>query len=248
MGGGSWIHLCLMPTCSHRPSPAPSGLPRAEGPGARPPTELPLSTSPHALSPPVKTAPPAPLSGSTTSGASTPPQAGRKSSAVSSGVGGAGAGSRLKPEAPLTRGKSPPSVGQVGGTGCQRWSADSWTVGSWGHTRAPAPVWPQGSRGPERRCDAPRSTQHRRLGWKSRDRLPARAPSRAPEGGPAAGGWGGAQPFPADSPFPRVPPSMTRLPAPRPGPSASTQEGQEEGPAGWRGRLRPVGKRSPAER
>ncbi|XP_045680460.1 MICAL-like protein 2 isoform X2 [Phyllostomus hastatus] len=118
-----------------RPSPAPSGLPRAEGPRARPPTELPLSASPHALSPPVKTAPPAPLSGSTTSGASTPPQAGRKSSAVSSGVGGAGAGSRLKPEAPLAK-----------------------------------------------------------------------------------------------------------------GPRASTPEGQEEGPAGWRGRLRPVEKRSPAER
>ncbi|XP_053782866.1 MICAL-like protein 2 isoform X2 [Desmodus rotundus] len=122
-----------------RPSPAtspvPSGLPRAEGPQARPPTELPLSTSPQALSTPVKMAPPAPLSGGTTSGASTPPQAGGKSSAVSLGVSRAGAGSRLKPEAPLTK-----------------------------------------------------------------------------------------------------------------GPSASSQEGQEDGPAGWRGRLKPVEKRSPAER
>ncbi|XP_035869538.1 MICAL-like protein 2 [Phyllostomus discolor] len=118
-----------------RPSPAPSGLPRAEGPRARPPTELPLSASPCALSPPGKTAPPAPLSGSTTAGAPTLPQGGGKSSAVPSGVGGAGAGSRLKPEAPLAQ-----------------------------------------------------------------------------------------------------------------GPRASTPEGQEEGPAGWRGRLRPVEKRSPAER
>ncbi|XP_036993770.2 MICAL-like protein 2 isoform X2 [Artibeus jamaicensis] len=91
-----------------RPSPAtssaPSGLPRAEGPQARPPTKLPPSTSPQALSPPVKMAPPAPLIGGTTSGASTPPQAGRKSSAVSLVVSRAGAGSRLKPEAPLAKG------------------------------------------------------------------------------------------------------------------------------------------------
>ncbi|KAM5301270.1 MICAL-like protein 2 isoform 2-T2 [Glossophaga mutica] len=116
-------------------SPAPSSLPRAEGPRARPPTELPPSTSPQALGPPVKMAPPAPLSGGTTSGPSTPPQAGRKSPAVSLGVSRAGAGSRLKPEAPLAK-----------------------------------------------------------------------------------------------------------------GPSASTQQGQEDGPAAWRGRLKPVEKRSPAER
>ncbi|XP_036913855.1 MICAL-like protein 2 isoform X2 [Sturnira hondurensis] len=85
-------------------SPAPSSLPRAEGPQARPPTKLPPSTSPQALGPPVKMAPPAPLSGGTPSGASTPPQAGKKSSAVSLGVGGAGAGSRPKPEAPLAKG------------------------------------------------------------------------------------------------------------------------------------------------
>ena len=145
-GRGSWVHPCLMPTHTHRPSPAtspvPSGLPRAEGPQARPPTKLPLSTSPQALSTPVKMAPPAPLSGGTTSGASTPPQAGGKSSAVSLGVSRAGAGSRLKPEAPLTKGKSPPYVGRLRGTGCPQ--THGW-LASRGRTWAPSPAWKQGS-------------------------------------------------------------------------------------------------------
>ncbi|XP_065748345.1 MICAL-like protein 2 [Phocoena phocoena] len=122
--------------------PAPNSHPRSEGPGASPAATRPQSASPQALSPAARTAPPAPRSAGGTSLVSAPPQAGRKASAAPSGAVGAGAGSRLKPEAPRAEGKGPHVTG----------------------------------------------------------------------------------------------------------PSASPQEGQEDGPAGWRARLKPVEKKSPAER
>nr|XP_044603060.1 MICAL-like protein 2 isoform X3 [Equus asinus] len=88
---------------------------RTEGPRASPSAKLSPSPSPQAH-PPSRTEPPAPLSVSTTSRASTPPQLGRKSSAVSSEVSRVGAGSRLKPEAPPAKGPSAsPQEGQEDG-------------------------------------------------------------------------------------------------------------------------------------
>ncbi|XP_016068476.1 PREDICTED: MICAL-like protein 2 isoform X2 [Miniopterus natalensis] len=87
-------------------SPASNCLPRTEGPRAGPSAKLSQSASPQTLSPPARTEPPAPLSVGTTARASTSPQAGGKSSAVSLGVSRAGAGSRLKPEAQLGKGPS----------------------------------------------------------------------------------------------------------------------------------------------
>lgn len=49
------------------------------------------------------------------------------------------------------------------------------------------------------------------------------------------------------TPPPGAPP-MNCVPASHLGASASPQEGQEDGPAGWRARLKPVEKKSPAER
>ncbi|XP_066199984.1 MICAL-like protein 2 isoform X2 [Saccopteryx leptura] len=99
-----------------RPSPASSCFPRTDGPQASPSAKLPQSGPPRALSPPAKTEPPAPLSVGTPWKASTSPQAGRKSSAVSSGAGRAGASSMQKPEAPLTKGPSAsPKEGQEDG-------------------------------------------------------------------------------------------------------------------------------------
>ncbi|XP_070270350.1 LOW QUALITY PROTEIN: MICAL-like protein 2 [Myotis yumanensis] len=93
-----------------RPSPATAsasnGLPRAKGPRAGPSAKLPQSASPPALSPPARTEPAAPPSVGTTARASTSPQAGRTSSAASSGGSRAAADSRLKPEAPLAKGPS----------------------------------------------------------------------------------------------------------------------------------------------
>uniref|UniRef100_A0A8C0E0L1 MICAL like 2 n=1 Tax=Balaenoptera musculus TaxID=9771 RepID=A0A8C0E0L1_BALMU len=91
-------------------SPAPGSHPRSEGPGASPSAKRSQSASLQALSPAEKTAPPAPLSVGSTSRVSVPPQAGRKGSAAPSGAVGAGAGSRLKPEAPRAKGKGPPSA------------------------------------------------------------------------------------------------------------------------------------------
>ncbi|XP_046524625.1 MICAL-like protein 2 isoform X1 [Equus quagga] len=96
-------------------SPALNSHPRTEGPRASPSTKLSPSPSPQ-VHPPSRTEPPAPLSVSTTSWASTPPQLGRKSSAVSSEVSRVGAGSRLKPEAPPAKGPSAsPQEGQEDG-------------------------------------------------------------------------------------------------------------------------------------
>ncbi|XP_058425415.1 MICAL-like protein 2 isoform X1 [Diceros bicornis minor] len=96
-------------------SPAPNSHPRTEGPQASLSAKLSQSASPQAR-PPLKTEPPAPLSVGTTSQASTPPQAGRKSSAVSSGVGRVGAGSSLKLEAPPAKGlRASPEEGQEDG-------------------------------------------------------------------------------------------------------------------------------------
>ncbi|XP_068380543.1 MICAL-like protein 2 isoform X5 [Eschrichtius robustus] len=87
-------------------SPAPGSHPRSEGPGASPSAKRSQSASLQALSPAARTAPPAPLSVGSTSWVSAPPQAGRKGSAAPSGAVGAGAGSRLKPEAPRAEGPS----------------------------------------------------------------------------------------------------------------------------------------------
>lgn len=109
-------------TCAltHRPSlatgPAPNSHPRSEGPGASPAATRPQSASPQALSPAARSAPPAPRSAGSISRVSAPPQAGRKASAAPSGAVGAGAGSRLKPEAPRAEGKGPHVTGGAGVT------------------------------------------------------------------------------------------------------------------------------------
>ncbi|KAM9057667.1 LOW QUALITY PROTEIN: MICAL-like protein 2 [Megaptera novaeangliae] len=86
--------------------PAPGSHPRSEGPGASPSAKRSQSASLQALSPAARTAPPAPPSVGSTSRVSAPPQAGRKGSAAPSGAVGAGAGSRLKPEALQAEGPS----------------------------------------------------------------------------------------------------------------------------------------------
>ncbi|XP_044603059.2 MICAL-like protein 2 isoform X1 [Equus asinus] len=101
-----------LPGLGEAGTPAPR---RTEGPRASPSAKLSPSPSPQAH-PPSRTEPPAPLSVSTTSRASTPPQLGRKSSAVSSEVSRVGAGSRLKLEAPPAKGPSAsPQEGQEDG-------------------------------------------------------------------------------------------------------------------------------------
>eukprot|EP00069_Balaena_mysticetus_P014929 bmy_08948T0 len=96
--------------------PAPGSHPRSEGPGASPSAKRSQSASLQALSPAARTAPPAALSVGSTSRVSAPPQAGRKGSAAPSGAVGAGAGSRLKPEAPRAEGPSAsPQEGQEDG-------------------------------------------------------------------------------------------------------------------------------------
>ncbi|XP_022419235.1 MICAL-like protein 2 isoform X2 [Delphinapterus leucas] len=96
--------------------PAPNSHPRSEGPGASPAATRPQSASPQALSAAARTVPPAPRSAGSISLVSAPPQAGRKASAAPSGAVGAGAGSRLKPEAPRAEGPSAsPQEGQEDG-------------------------------------------------------------------------------------------------------------------------------------
>ncbi|XP_033282637.1 MICAL-like protein 2 isoform X1 [Orcinus orca] len=96
--------------------PAPNSHPRSEGPGASPAATRPQSASPQALSPAARSAPPAPRSAGSISRVSAPPQAGRKASAAPSGAVGAGAGSRLKLEAPRAEGPSAsPQEGQEDG-------------------------------------------------------------------------------------------------------------------------------------
>ncbi|XP_061063808.1 MICAL-like protein 2 isoform X2 [Eubalaena glacialis] len=96
--------------------PAPGSHPTSEGPGASPSAKRSQSASLQALSPAARTAPPAALSVGSTSRVSAPPQAGRKGSAAPSGAVGAGAGSRLKPEAPRAEGPSAsPQEGQEDG-------------------------------------------------------------------------------------------------------------------------------------
>uniref|UniRef100_A0A4W2I0J9 MICAL like 2 n=1 Tax=Bos indicus x Bos taurus TaxID=30522 RepID=A0A4W2I0J9_BOBOX len=82
-------------------TPAPSSHPRSEGPGASPPARASLPTSPQTLSSPARMGPPATPGVGSTSWAS---QEAKKGSAASSGAVGAGAGSRLKLEAPLAKG------------------------------------------------------------------------------------------------------------------------------------------------
>nr|XP_017511832.2 MICAL-like protein 2 isoform X1 [Manis javanica] len=97
-------------------SPALNPHTRTEGPRASPSAKLLPLAFPRALSPPARTELPAPLTVGTNSGASTPPQAGRKNSPVSSVAVREGAGSRLQPEAPLAKGPSAsPREGQEDG-------------------------------------------------------------------------------------------------------------------------------------
>ncbi|XP_057385664.1 MICAL-like protein 2 isoform X4 [Balaenoptera acutorostrata] len=102
--GKLYHRSCFRPSLST--SPVPGSHPRSEGPGASPSAKWSQSASLQALSPAARTAPPAPLSVGSTSRVSAPPQAGRKGSAAPSGAIGAGAGSRLKPEAPRAEGPS----------------------------------------------------------------------------------------------------------------------------------------------
>ncbi|XP_059976480.1 MICAL-like protein 2 isoform X2 [Mesoplodon densirostris] len=96
--------------------PAPGSHPRSEAPGASPAAKRSQSASLQALSPAARTVPPAPPSVGSTSRLSAPPQAGRRGSAAPSGAVGAGAGSRLKPEAPRAQGPSAsPQEGQEDG-------------------------------------------------------------------------------------------------------------------------------------
>ncbi|KAK2508899.1 hypothetical protein MC885_003874 [Smutsia gigantea] len=87
-------------------SPALNPHTRTEGLRASPSAKPLPSACPRALSPPARTELPAPLAVGTNSGAPTPPQAGRKTSPVSSVAVRDGAGSRLQPEAPLAKGPS----------------------------------------------------------------------------------------------------------------------------------------------
>ncbi|XP_043771402.1 MICAL-like protein 2 isoform X1 [Cervus elaphus] len=90
-------------------APVPSSHPRFEGPGASPPARASQPISPQTLSPTTRTGPPtAPGVGSSSQSS----QEAKKGPAVSSGAVGAGAGSRLKPEAPLA--KSPGASPQDG--------------------------------------------------------------------------------------------------------------------------------------
>lgn len=107
------------PTCAsaltHRPSPALKSQGGTEGPQASPAAKLSQVASPQA--PRARTELPASLSGGPTSRTSTSPRAGRKSPPVSSGASRTGAGSRLKPETPLAKGKSSPKAGVGRGVG-----------------------------------------------------------------------------------------------------------------------------------
>uniref|UniRef100_A0A8C9AJV3 MICAL like 2 n=1 Tax=Prolemur simus TaxID=1328070 RepID=A0A8C9AJV3_PROSS len=98
-----------------RPSPAASSAPTAhattQGPQAHPSAGPPQSASLRALNPPTRTERPAPPSVGSASRASVSPQAGKRSSTVSSWVSRVGADSRLKPEAPTAEGKSPLDMG-----------------------------------------------------------------------------------------------------------------------------------------
>ncbi|XP_012584696.1 PREDICTED: MICAL-like protein 2 isoform X2 [Condylura cristata] len=89
-----------------RALPGSSEAGRTDGPRASPAAKVSQSLSPQAPRPTVKTEPPAPVRAGTSSQGPTPPETGRKSSALSSGVGWAGAGSKLKPEVPLAKGPS----------------------------------------------------------------------------------------------------------------------------------------------
>ncbi|XP_038395602.1 MICAL-like protein 2 isoform X3 [Canis lupus baileyi] len=96
-------------------SPALKSHSRAEGPQASPSAKLSQVAPAQVLSPPARTEPPAP-SVSTTSRASTSLQVDKKDPPVSSGASRVGAGSRLKPEAPVAKGSgTSPQEGQEDG-------------------------------------------------------------------------------------------------------------------------------------
>lgn len=126
--GSRGLPPLLTPVPPHRSptaaAPVPSSHPRFEGPGASPPARASQPISPQTLSPTTRTGPPtAPGVGSSSQSS----QEAKKGPAVSSGAVGASAGSRLKPEAPLAKSKSPEcgrgkgwAVGVVGPLGSPR--------------------------------------------------------------------------------------------------------------------------------
>lgn len=119
---------------------------------------------------------------------------------------------------------------------------------------SPSLIWQQGKLRPREGSDSPRHTQRR---------LEVLSPTPSPTL-PWAGwlcgylrgagcrelGWGWVRSSLSQQTPPHLehPPPMTCVPAPLLGVSASPQEGQEDGPAGWRARLKPVEKKNPAER
>ncbi|KAJ8792738.1 hypothetical protein J1605_019558 [Eschrichtius robustus] len=223
-------------------SPAPGSHPRSEGPGASPSAKRSQSASLQALSPAARTAPPAPLSVGSTSWVSAPPQAGRKGSAAPSGAVGAGAGSRLKPEAPRAEVWLPGS-----GLGIRHPVSPSPACQT---PRGPVPLAPL-SPGDSARRAAMLLSRFAAL-WGVSPLLWGLPPlsvcvchhcpvlatvalcSEGPEAPLTALALGSGL--------------FWTLSAELQSPSASPQEAQEDGPAGWRARLKPVEKKSPAER
>lgn len=128
--GSRGLPPLLTPVPPHRSptaaAPVPSSHPRFEGPGASPPARASQPISPQTLSPTTRTGPPtAPGVGSSSQSS----QEAKKGPAVSSGAVGAGAGSRLKPEAPLAKSKSP-----------ERGRGKGWAVGVVGPLGSPRPA------------------------------------------------------------------------------------------------------------